>query len=63
MKNNIILKLSPAIADHLAVLINSAKFSGSPNELKATLQKHDELIARFNEAVKAANEPEEARAD
>ncbi len=52
---NIFLELTPVLADHLAKLLNAAQFSGRPDELKATLANHDELIAAFNSAVKAAN--------
>ena len=47
----ITLALTPALADHLAKLLNVAQYSGNAGELRQLLATHDELIAAFNEAV------------
>ena len=45
------LVLTPALADHLAKLLNVAQYSGNAGELRQLLATHEQLVAAFNEAV------------
>ena len=47
----ITLVLTPALADHLAQLLNVAQYSGNAGELRQLLAAHEQLVAAFNEAV------------
>ena len=47
----ITLALTPALADHLAKLLNVAQYSGNAGELRQLLATHEQLVAAFNEAV------------
>lgn len=49
----ITLELPVPIAAHLGQLLNVAQYSGNAGELRQLLATHEELVARFNEAVQA----------